>query len=349
MPPALLLLLAALAPMGSTPARVVFDTDSGFFADDGQALVMLARSPARVSIEAVTVVSGNVWAPQGVEYTLHILKLLGKPGIPLHAGAAAPLVHTPAMADAEAARWGPLEFRGAFADPFPASRSMLEAPFGGKFSGLVPQGRNAVDYLIDAIERHPGRLTILALGPMTNLAMALRLRPGIAGQIGQLVFMGGNERVPGNASRAAEFNFWFDPEAASIVLRSAIPRKVMFGLDICNQAVLTRREFDQIVAVRSPVTELYREDMGNRYPAFLKNPRAIGYMWDTVTAAWLIDPAVVTARETAYLDVDTRFGAGYGATIPLDRKLAPAATPVEVMLKLDFPRVFALYKNLLAR
>jgi purine nucleosidase len=92
-------LLLATVPLA--PPRILFDTDSGFFADDGQALVLLLRSPEKVSVEGVTVVSGNVWAPQGVEYTLHILKLLGKPALPLYLGAQAPLVHTPAMAAVE--------------------------------------------------------------------------------------------------------------------------------------------------------------------------------------------------------------------------------------------------------
>ena len=91
------------------------------------------------------------------------------------------------------------------------------------------------------------------------------------------------------------------------------------------------------MAVKSPVTELYREDAGNRYPGFLKDPKATGYMWDTLAAGWLLDPGFVTARQTLYLDVETRFGARYGAVVPLDRKLAPSATPVEVMMDLDFP------------
>ena len=339
----------ALACAAAPPARIIFDTDSGFFADDGQALVMLLRSPQRVRLEGITVVSGNVWAPQGVEYTLHVLKLLDRGDVPLYVGVQAPLLHSAAMAEVEAARWGPLAFRGAFAVPFPTSRAMLEPPFGGKFSGLAPRPGNAVDFLIRAVEANPGRITVLELGPMTNLAAALRLRPDLAGKIAQLVFMGGNVRVPGNASPAAEFNFWFDPEAAAAVLRSAIPRKVMFGLDICDKAVVTRREFEQIVAVRSPVTELYREDAGNRYPGYLRDPHAVGYMWDTLAAAWLLDPGFVTAQESMYLDVETGFGPRYGATIPLDRKLAPAATPVEVMTELDFPRVFGLFRNLLAR
>ncbi|HWQ56065.1 MAG TPA: nucleoside hydrolase [Bryobacteraceae bacterium] len=349
MPRALVLLLCWLAPAMAQPARVLLDTDSGFFADDGQALVLLLRSPEKAAVEAITVVSGNVWAPQGVEYTLHILKLLGRPDVPLYEGAHLPLVHTPALADAQAERWGKLEFRGAFATPLPTTRAMLLPPYGEKFSGLTARPERAVDVLIDAIERNPGKLTILAIGPMTNLAMALRLRPGIASKIRQLVFMGGNVSVPGNASLAAEFNFWFDPEAASVMLRSAIPRKVMFGLDICNKAVFTRKEFDAVAAARTPVTELFREDAGNRYPGFLKDPKAIGYMWDVLAAAWLIKPGFVTESTSMYLDVETTFGPRYGATIPLDRRLAPGATPVEVMLDLNFPTVFSLYKDLMTR
>ena len=184
---------------------------------------------------------------------------------------------------------------------------------------------------------------------MTNLAIAIRLRPDIQTKIRRLVFMGGNVHVRGNTTEAAEFNFWFDPEAARIVLRSAIPRKQMFALDICNQAVLTRARFDEIAAAKTPVTELYREDYGSRYPGFYQHPEAAAHLWDELAAGYIIDPAIVTKSESAYLDVDTAFGPKYGAVIPLDRALAPEATPVEVMLKLDVARAFKLYKDLLTR
>src|SRR5206468_10242450 len=192
------------------------------------------------------------------------------------------------------------------------------------------------------IERNPGEVTILALGPMTNIALALRLRPDIETHIKRIVFMGGNVHVPGNATHSAEFNFWFDPEAARIVLRSRIPQKVMFSLDICNQAPIRKMEFDEIVAAGTPVTELFREDLGNRYPGFLKNPAATSYMWDSLAAAYLIDPGFVTKSETRYLDVETQWGRSYGATVSLDRRVAPDATPVTVMLQLDLKRVWNL-------
>jgi inosine-uridine nucleoside N-ribohydrolase len=272
----------------------------------------------------------------------NVLRLMKRPDVPLYLGAQAPLVHTRAMAQKENRDFGPIEFMGAFAADPPRSRVELEPPYGGKFAGLTPARQHAVDFLIETIDRSPGQVTVLALGPMTNLAIALRLRPDLETKIRRLVFMGGAAHMPTH-----EFNFWFDPEAAQVVLRSGIAQKIMFGLDICNRARINKTHFDQVAAVKTPITELFREDMGNRYPGFLKNAAAQGYIWDCLPAGYLLDPGFVTKKETAYLDVDTVFGKAYGVVKPLDRSLAPKATPVEVMLDLDFPRFFVLYKSLL--
>jgi inosine-uridine nucleoside N-ribohydrolase len=330
--------------IGAGREIVIFDTDSGLFGDDGAALVMLLRSPAQVSVAAVTLVPGNVWTRQGAEYMFHILDLVKQPQVPLYSGSEGPLVHTTAMAHEAAQRWGKLEYAGAFAqDP----AAVKPAP-GSRLTGRKAR-RGAVEFLIAEIERHPGEITVLALGPMTNLALALKMKPDLETKIKRVVFMGGNLRVPGNATSAAEFNFWFDPEAARIVLRSRIPFKVMFGLDICNTAPIRKQHFDEIVAVSTPVTDLYREDLGNRYPAFLKNPNGTAYMWDSLAAAWLIDPSFVTRSETQYLDVQSAWGRFYGSTVPLDRRVAPQATSVLVATELDFRKVFALYKDRLTR
>ena len=87
------------------------------------------------------------------------------------------------------------------------------------------------------------------------------------------------------------------------------------------------------------------EDLGNRYPGFLTHPNGLTYMWDSLAAAYLIDPGFVTRSGTRYLDVLAAWGRFYGSTVPLDRRVAPDATPVDVMLELDFKRVFGLYKE----
>ena len=337
-------LLLVWAAMAADRETIIFDTDSGLFGDDGAALVMLMRSPQRVNIAGVAVVAGNVWPGQGSEYMFHILDLLKRPQPPLYAGAQTPLIHTAGMARESARRWGALEFAGAFdADP-----AVVKPAPGAKLTGRKPRD-GAVDFIVSTIERQPGEVTFLELGPMTNLALALRMRPDIETKIKRLVFMGGNVHVPGNASSMAEFNFWFDPEAAQIVLRSRIPQKVMFGLDICDTAPIKKAQFDRIANAHTPITDLYREDLGNRYPGFLQHPAATGYMWDSLAGAWLLDPGFVTKSEVGYLDVLTAWGKFYGSTVALDRRVAPNATPVTQMLTLDFDRAFALYQDLLTR
>ena len=201
-------------------------------------------------------------------------------------------------------------------------------------------------FLVESIERYPDEITLVALGPMTNVALALRRRPDLAPRIRSLVFMGGNARVPGNVTPTAEFNFWFDPEAAAAVLATPIPRIVMFGLDITNHAPLHKTRFDRIVAVDTPLTRLMRHDMG---PRFERDPAATWYVWDCITAAWLIDPPIVTASERLPITVDTTFGPTYGATIVDAGARVGSGRRIEVMLDLDVERFYALYADLLAR
>ena len=342
-------LLAVILLAGPVAAAereiVIIDTDSGLFGDDGAAVVMLLRSPAQVTVAGITIVPGNVWAPQGAEYMLHILDLLRRPEVPVFCGAEVPLTNSAALAREEERRWGKLEYTGAFAhDP----NAVIPAT-GAHLTGRKPHRDAAVQFLISEIERRPGEVTILAIGPMTNIALALRLKPGIDTKIKQIVFMGGNLNAPGNASQWAEFNFWFDPEAARMVLRSRIPKKVMFALDVCNTAPIRKAQFDQVVAVHTPITDLFREDLGNRYPGFLKHPDGTAYMWDSLAAAFLIDPSFVTKTENRHLDAQSAWDRFYGATIPLGQGMAPDATPVTVARELNFPQVFALYKELLTR
>ena len=311
------------------PGQVLLDTDSGFFGDDGVALTMLVRNPRAVDLRAVTVVPGNVWTHSGAGFMRRTLKLLSASQIPVHVGAQQPLVHTAAMAKKEA----PIAFAGAL--------DVAPEAYGPS---------TAIDAMVKAIENRPGAFTILAIGPLTNVALLLRQRPDLETKIRAIVIMGGAVHVGGNASKSAEFNFWFDPEAARIVLRSAIPKKVLFALDVCNKVQVKLEHFEKVVAVKTPITDLYREDFGSRYPGFLKDPKAEGSLWDELAAAYVIDPSLVTKSESLWLDVEATFGPRYGAVDPLDRSLAPDATPVQVVLNMNFARVFEIYtKALTAR
>jgi inosine-uridine nucleoside N-ribohydrolase len=313
----------AAAVLFSAQETILLDTDPGRFTDDNVAIAMLARS-GKVKIQGVTVVAGNVWANEGLRNARATLQLLDIEA-PVHLGAQQPLVHTVEMSRKEQ----PLEFAGAFA---------LRKP--------KVEIETAVDYLITMLEQQ-GPLTVLAIGPLTNLAQALAKKPSIASRIKRLVIMGGNVRVAGNSNKTAEFNFWFDPEAARAVLRSPIREKILFGLDICNKAVYGRKEFDAIANGASPVAKLYRENFGYQYPGFLKNKNAKGYLWDELAAAYLIDPSVVTRFEDLYLDVDTTFGPRYGSVQVLSQAPVAGSTKVKVMLDVDYKKAMFLYCDIL--
>ena len=320
--------------------RLIFDTDSAVFNDDAAALAMLLQRRDLIEVLGVTVVAGNHTVPQGSEHMLHLLELMGAEAVPVHCGADAPLVNTPARAARQEAQWGPISFKGAF----DAGLDVLP-PHGGRFAATRPRATHAASFIIDAIERHPNEVTLVAVGPMTNVAMALRRRPDLAAHVKSLVFMGGNARVPGNVTPAAEFNIWFDPEAAAEVLASSIPRIVMFGLDITNHAPIRKSHFDAIVAIDTPLTRLMRHDMG---PRFERDPGAICYVWDCITAAWLIDPPVVTVAEQLPIEVDTTFGPSYGGT-RVSETAPDGGRLVEVMLDLDVANFYDMYRDLLSR
>ncbi len=319
--------------------RLIFDTDSAVFNDDAAALAMLLQRRDLVEILGITVVAGNHTVHQGAEHLLHLLELTGATDIPLFHGADAPLVHTPEQAARQEVQWGPISFKGAF-----DATAEVQTPHGGRFAVTRPQTTDAVSFIIDTIEQYPDEITLVAVGPMTNLALALRRRPGLAARIKSLVFMGGTARVSGNVTPAAEFNFWFDPEAAATALGSAIPHIVMFGLDVTNRAPIRKMLFDTIVAVDTPITRLMRHDMG---PRFETDPGAACYVWDCVTAAWLIDPSVVTVAEHLPIVVDTTFGPTYGAARVAED--APAAAIIEVMLDLNVEKFYEMYERLLTR
>ena len=319
--------------------RVIFDSDSAVFNDDASALAMLLGRRDAIDILGVTVVAGNHTVPQGAEHMLHLLEIAGATNVPLYLGTTSPLVNSPARAARQEAEWGPISFKGAF-DAGPT----VVPPHGGRLPTVRPQQQDAVSFIIDTIDRYPDQITLVAMGPMTNIARALTRRPDLAPRIRRLAFMGGNARVPGNVTPTAEFNIWFDPEAAAAVLQAPISSIVMFGLDVTNHAPLTKTVFDRVVATDTPLTRLMRHDLG---PRFDSNPTATVYLWDCITAAWLIDASIVTVSEQLPITVETQFGPNYGATA-----IAPDSSTtrlIEVMLDLDVERFFRLYEELLSR
>jgi purine nucleosidase len=188
--------------------RFLIDTDTA--SDDAVALVMALREPT-VSIDAITVVAGNVPLDQAVQNALYTVELC-RSDVPVFAGQPGPLMRELQTAEHVHGNDG-------------------MGDIGLSLSGRQPAGTDAVDVIIDTIMAAPGEVTLVTLGPLTNIAVALLRQPAIAAAVAQCFVMGGAGAGPGNTTPLAEFNLWCDPEAARTVVRSGMPL-IFVGWDI---------------------------------------------------------------------------------------------------------------------
>lgn len=364
----LIALLALALAVGSTsaddfhrgrnpaPPKVILDTDFNTIGDDGQALAMLAQLDAagKLDLLGITVATGNAWLEQETADALKAVERLGiERSVGVYVGAKYPLLHDyNAYLYQVATQGAPIDYVGAFASPPPTSRSELVAPPDGFATRTRPQEQHAVDFIIEQVRRYPRQVSILAIAPPTNLAMAIRKDPSIVPLIKQVVTMAGQIYVPGNAyNDVAEFNWWIDPEAVQIVLRAAVP-KVILPLDLTNTVPLTKPVYQQIANHRpaTPITQLYTD----AYAAFFGSAPAPYplYIWDTTALAYLVDPSFATDVREMWVDMSTTFDRNYGKSIVYVSNPYPSIPllqPSKVVFGFDTARFYAFYADLLTR
>lgn len=241
--------------------KIIFDTDIGV--DDAFALAYAAKS---LDILGITTVFGNVPVEQAVSNARLFSQKIGLE-VPIYRGSSRPLAHEPS-----APAW---DVHGA---------DGLGGVFDNPWNGTAD---NAIDFIINSVRTHTDKLTLVAIGPLTNIALAINQAPDIIPQIKQVVIMGGafgTQGHSGNVTPFAEFNIWKDPHAADQVLNSALP-VVMLPLDVTHQV---RVSGDEIRALRHPVLEA----ISRRYLQYSREKEGIEAMalHDTLTIAWLNHP-----------------------------------------------------------
>jgi len=318
----------------SQPMPIILDVDTGV--DDACALLLAALHPD-VELRAVTCVSGNASVDDVVRNTLKVLDVAGRPDVPVARGAARPLLEPAGDARHVHGEDG-------------------MADLGWPASQRHNDGRNAVELLRDllsqAVSGEPaGRITLVPLAPLTNIALLLRTYPEVAGGLREIVFMGGAAQV-GNATASAEFNVWHDPEAAAIVLESAaeldIP-VVMYGLDVFYDVRVSREEAAELIAVgsRGPA-ELagrliaYQCERFGQHDATIGDAGAVCAVIDRLGLATMRLPVRVElagAYSRGRTIVDRRDWSGDLAHDPHGM----ASTSVEVALSVDADRFAGLW------
>jgi len=322
-------LFAVSLPL-SAQHKVVFDTD--FVVppqDDGFALILALNSP-EIQILGITTVAGNDSRERATSDVLRVLEIAGRTDIPVYNGANMPLVHEKSeFATKTHGRWWS-------DDPPPA-------PPGG-FARKQAEAMSAADFIVKTVKENPGEVIILAIGPLTNVAIALRQEPGLAAMIKQIVIMGGAiATLPdggGNVTPNAEFNFWVDPEAAKVVLRSGVPI-ILSPLNVSRKAVFTLESYEKLVSAETPLTRLIRDRMEPYRDRF---SRYRMYMYDQLAVATLIDPTLFTLKEL-FVDVDINHDINYGVSVGGERHWpgAEGAQKLQVEYDVDFDRFIQLY------
>jgi purine nucleosidase len=299
------------------PKRILFDTDPGI--DDACAILLALASP-ELSLEGLSVVHGNCSVDQATVNALSVLELANAGHIPVARGCELPLVQPSLLAPETHGNTG----LGYAELPDPRARPIVQ---------------HGTDFLIEKILSSPGEITLVAIGPLTNVALAIRQEPRLVQAVREVIVMGGAIRYEGNTTALAEFNTYVDPHAAYIVYHSGMPITLV-PLDVTYQCVLTKEDVRKMRRVDSPITK-FVEDATRFYMEFHDEFQSIEgcVINDPLALALTFAPDLCSYREMP-VDVDISGGISMGKTIgdfynyskkPANMKVALGVKPREFM------------------
>ena len=300
--------------------RIILDTDPGI--DDSLAILLALASP-EISLEGLSVVHGNSSTQQGTINALSVLELAKASHIPVYQGCDLPLVQPSLLAPETHGEQG-------------IGYAKLSAPLG------QPKIQKGSDYLIDKIMSSPGEITLVAIGPLTNIALAIRQEPRIVENVKEVFIMGGAIRHEGNTTPLAEFNTYVDPHAAQIVFHSGMPI-TLTPLDVTYECVFLKDDLNRLLKIDSPITK-FIADATRFYMEFHDEYQSIEgcVINDPMTLALTFMPEICDYQEL-YVDVDLSGGVSMGNTFADFYKMTKKPANMKVALGVrprDFMELF---------
>jgi len=308
------------------PQKIIIDTDPGI--DDAMAILLALASP-ELDVIGLTTIYGNVYTPQATQNALRLVEFAGRPDIPVAHGAELPLLL-------------PLDSVADFVHGDDGLGNIAMPPPQG-----LPVSQSAAEFMVEQVMSQPGEVTLVPVGPLTNIALALNLEPRLAENVAGVVLMGGAATVIGNVTPAAEANIIHDPHAADVVFTAGWPL-TMVGLDVTMQTTMTN---DYLVSLQSSRVGQFIFDITRFYTAFHRREYDLdgAHTHDPSAIAWLINPGLFTV-ETGPVRVITA-GIALGQTL-LDRRrhwLGPNGwtdrPAVNVCTGVDSVGLLALFKE----
>lgn len=350
-------ILALLLPTAASAQKIkiIVDQDArGPGTSDQQALLVFLQSE-KFDVLGITIVSGDQWLKEETQHTLRMLEIAGRTDVPVIEGAEFPLINSKEESERWEAMYGKLEYKGCWTEHFAAKRSTIyDQPYHAP--DVVPpmtegaphvrqQAGTAAEFIVQMVHKYPGQVVLWAGGPLTNYALALKLDPSVATLAKEFVMMGGGFYAdkgaidPGAIDGRREFNWWFDPEAARIVLRAPWKKMTITPIDISVKTRYTQEMKDTIAKAGTPVA------------GYLAKYSLPGYMWDEIAGAALIDPSIITGEKQLYMDIDIDHGPSYGKTLFWNStaQVPPYLRLANVQFDIDAEKFYQLFIDLMTR
>ena len=302
--------------------RLIIDTDPGV---DDSMMLQLACKSSEIEIEAITTVFGNNHVDITSQNVLHNLQVAGRTDIPLARGASKPLLRL---------------HSGDYPVWIHGEDGLGNVHLPRLSGGISPTP--AARLIVERVRQFPGEITLLAVGPLTNLALAVSLDPAIAGLVKDVVIMGGAATVRGNISPTAEANIYNDPEAAHIVLHAGWPL-TMVGLDVTMQTRITAAYLEEIRQAGTGVTDFLSAIMPC-YFNYYRQRLGIDTMpvHDSSALAYVLDDSLFVSQKSS-VDVEVHGEITRGQTVADFRQQWGKTPNASVCLEVDSSRLLAMY------
>ena len=355
---AIVVLIAALSsasPVSAQKIKVILDQDArGPATTDMQSILIFLQSD-KFDVLGITTVTGDQWVKEETQHTLRLLEIAGRTDVPVIQGAEFPLLNSKEETERWEALYGAFGYKGCWTDfskngpnVTPAFRQAYHDP------DVVPElaegephtkalDETAAHFIVRTVHQYPGQVVIWAGGPLTNIALALRLDPEVATLAKELVLMGSgvyaNDGGISGVDGRREFNWWFDPEAVRIVMRSPWKKITITPIDVSVKTHVEPAVKTAISKADTPVAH------------YLTKYYADSFMWDELSAAAMIDPSIITEQKQLYVDIDIDHGASYGQTLfwGANAHVPPYEHLATVQFDVDTKKLYDLYIKLMTQ
>ena len=335
--------------------KVIVDQDArGPATTDMQSILIFLQSD-RFDVLGITTVSGDQWVKEETQRTLRLLEIAGRTDVPVAEGAEFPLLNSKEESERWEALHGTFRYKGCWSDfskrpegTPPAFREGYHdpdviPPLVEGVPHIKALDETAAHFIVRMVHQYPGEVVVWAGGPMTNIALALRLDPDVATLAKELVLMGSgmyanNGGITGIDGRR-EFNWWFDPEAVRIAMRAPWKKITITPIDISVKTLVNPAVRAAIAKADTPVA------------GYLTQYSVESFMWDELSAAALVDPSIITGQKQLYVDIDIDHGPSYGETLfwQPGTELPSYERIATVQFDVDTQKLYDLYVKLMTQ